>query len=183
MRLTQPILAAAALAVSAAPALAAEIATGAKMPAGFVAIDVNGKPRTLASISGRKGVVLVLFRSARWCPFCQGQLKEMKALQAPLAQRGYTLAALSYDPPAALGKFANAQGLGYTFLSDEKSRAIDALGLRDPEYGAGSFAEGVPKASTLVIDAKGKLLWKTVATDYKVRPQNSAILKAVDAIK
>lgn len=183
MRLVQSILTAASLVVSATPALAAEIATGAKLPAGFVAVDLNGKPRNLASITGRKGVVLVLFRSARWCPFCQGQLKEMKALQAPLAQRGYTLAALSYDPPAVLAKFAGAQGLGYTFLSDEKSRVIDLLGLRDPEYGAGSFAEGVPKASTLVIDAKGKLLWKAVATDYKVRPQNAAILKAVDSIK
>ena len=126
--------------------------------------------------------MLVFFRSARWCPFCQAQLKEMRALQAPLAQRGYGLAAISYDAPDALAKFAGTQGIGYTLLSDQKSAMIDAFGLRDPAYAAGSFAAGVPRASTLIVSPKGVVRWKTVATDYKLRPQNALILGAVDAL-
>ena len=63
--------------VASVPAAAAEIATGAKVPAGFKAVDASGKARNWASIAGKKGTVLVLFRSAKWCPYCQAQLKSL----------------------------------------------------------------------------------------------------------
>lgn len=182
MRVFTPF-AIAALAAFAIPAVAAEIATGAKMPASFVAKDAAGKPRSFASVSGKKGTVLVLFRSAKWCPYCQAQLKELKAAQADLGARGYTIVGLSYDAPETLATFATKTGIGYTLLSDEKSAMIDALGLRDPAYAAGSFAAGVPKATTLIIDRAGTVRWKSVSTDYKVRAQNSTILAAVDGLK
>ena len=182
MRVFTPF-AIAALAAFAIPAVAAEIATGAKMPASFVAKDAAGKPRSFASVSGKKGTVLVLFRSAKWCPYCQAQLKELKAAQADLGARGYTIVGLSYDAPETLATFATKTGIGYTLLSDEKSAMIDALGLRDPAYAAGSFAAGVPKATTLIIDRAGTVRWKSVATDYKVRAQNSTILAAIDGLK
>ena len=169
--------------VAAVPAMAAEIATGAKIPASFKAVDASGHQRNWSSIAGKKGTVLVLFRSAKWCPFCQAQLKSLKDAQALLAQRGYSLAALSYDSPEVLAGFAAKTGIGYTLLSDEKSAMIDAFGLRDPSYGEGSYAHGVPKASILLVDAKGVLRWKSVATDYKIRADNATILKAVDALR
>ena len=167
----------------ATPAGAAEIATGAKFPAGFKAVDALGRARTWSSIAGKKGTVLVLFRSAKWCPFCQAQLKSLKDAQASLAQRGYGLAALSYDAPDVLAGFAAKTGIGYTLLSDEKSAMIDAFGLRDPAYTSGSYAYGVPKASILLVDAKNVIRWKSVATDYKIRADNATILKAVDALR
>ena len=42
-------------------------AVGAKAPALQVA-DAAGKAQTVKSLSGRKGVVLMFFRSAKWCP-------------------------------------------------------------------------------------------------------------------
>lgn len=185
MRSITPILFAAPIAVliTASPAAAAEIAIGAKMPAVFSAKDASGKPRSLASVAGKKGTVLVLYRSAKWCPYCQAQLKELKAAQAELGTRGYNIVGLSYDAPETLAAFANKTGIGYTLLSDEKSAMIDALGLRDPAYAAGSFAAGVPKSSTLIIDKAGVVRWKSVATDYKIRPQNATIIAAIDALK
>ena len=167
----------------AAPAGASEIATGAKVSSGFKAVDAMGRARTWASIAGKKGTVVVLFRSAKWCPFCQAQLKSLKNVQAALEQRGYSLAALSYDSPDVLASFAAKTGIGYTLLSDEKSAMIDAFGLRDPAYAAGSYAYGVPKASILLVDAKNVVRWKSVATDYKIRADNASILKAVDALR
>ena len=169
--------------MSAIPATAGEIATGTKVPLSFKAIDAVGHTRNWSSIAGKKGTVLVLFRSAKWCPYCQAQLKSLKDVQASLAQRGYGLAALSYDPPEVLAAFASKTGIGYTLLSDEKSAMIDAFGLRDPAYAPGSYAHGVPKASILLVDAKGVLRWKSVATDYKVRADNATILKADDSLR
>jgi hypothetical protein len=40
-------------------------AVGATIPA-FEALDLNGKPQTLASLTGPKGLMLVFFRSADW---------------------------------------------------------------------------------------------------------------------
>lgn len=167
----------------AAPAGAAEITAGAKVPASFKAVDATGRARNWASIAGKRGTVLVLFRSAKWCPYCQAQLKSLKDVQASLTQRGIGLAALSYDPPDVLAGFAAKTGIGYTLLSDPKSAMIDAFGLRDPAYQAGSYAYGVPKASILLVDAKGVLRWKSVASDYKIRADNTAILNAVDALR
>jgi peroxiredoxin len=161
---------------------AAEIAIGTRIPSAFLAKDSSGRTRTFANLTGRRGVVLVFHRSARWCPYCQAQLKSLKDIQPTLAQKGYALAALSYDPPAALSTFAQKTGVAYPLLSDEKSAMIDAFGLRDPSYAAGSFAHGVPRATILIIDAQGIVRWKSVAVDYKIRADNAAILRAVDRV-
>mgnify|MGYP001198622251 CR=1 FL=1 len=42
---------------------------------------------------------------------------------------------------------------------------------------------GEQRGSILVVDAKGVLRWKSVATDYKIRADNAAILKAVDGLR
>jgi peroxiredoxin len=170
----------------ATPLLAAPIdigpAVGTPVPA-LAAKDSKGAPRDLASIEGKKGVVLVFFRSTRWCPFCQHQLIDLKAVQAPLAARGYTLAAISYDAPDALATFAEKQGVTYTLLSDEGSKMIDAYKLRDPQYAPHSFADGVPKPSIFVLDRAGVVRAKLAEEGYKVRPDNAAILAAVDGVK
>ncbi len=157
-------------------------AVGAVAPA-LVAKDAAGKPRDLASVSGKKGVVLVFFRSARWCPFCQHQLIDLKAVQAPLAERGYGLAAISYDAPDALATFAEKQGVAYPLLSDDGSKMIDAYKLRDPQYAPHSFADGVPKPSIFVLDRAGVVKAKLAYDGYKVRPENISILALVDGVK
>jgi len=169
------------LVATAAVALAAPIAIGDKVPANFTATDIAGKPRTFPSIAGKKGTVLIFFRSAAWCPYCQKQLKEVRALPAELGKRGYSLAAISYDPPATLAAFTAKQEVNYTLLSDAGSRMIDAFGLRDTNYAKDSPAFGVPRATILVIDAEGVVQKKLTADDYKIRPSNEAILAAVDA--
>ena len=157
-------------------------AVGAHIPA-FAAKDSTGAARSFESLQGKKGVVLVFFRSARWCPFCQAQLIDLKAVQAPLAERGYTLAALSYDPAPALATFAEKRGVAYTLLSDDGSKMIDAFKLRDPQYAAGAFAYGVPKPAIFVIDRKGVVKAKLALEGYKVRPGNDVLLKAVDGVR
>ena len=154
---------------------------GAKIPT-LVARDGVGASRTLASLSGRKGVVLVFFRSAKWCPYCQAQLTSLEAVAAPLAQRGYPLVAISYDPPTVLSEFALKRGLDYTLLSDEGSHMIDAFNLRDPQYPPTSFAHGVPRPAIFVISRKGVIKAKLAEEGFKVRPSNAAILATVDGL-
>jgi peroxiredoxin len=167
----------------AAPALALDVGprVGTKIPA-LHATDASGKPATLASISGKNGVVLLFFRSAKWCPYCQAQLIEFKAAQAPLEARGYRLAALSYDATGVQVSFAAKHGIGYQLLSDRKSVTIDAWGLRDPQYRLIPIANGVPKPAIFVISPTGLIQAKLAKAGYKVRPSVAEVLTAVDAI-
>jgi peroxiredoxin len=176
-------LVAALLAPMAAAAAAWDVGppVGAKVPA-LHATDLKGAPVDVKALSGKNGLVLVFFRSAKWCPYCQKQLMELKDAPGPLAERGYKLAAISYDPADVLGPFTEKRGISYPLLSDAGSVTIDAWKLRDMRYKPDTFAWGVPYASIYVIAPNGTLRAKLAEEDYKVRPPLSAMLATIDAL-
>lgn len=143
--------------------------------------DASGNDITLAELAGPSGTVLVMVRSADWCPFCKAQLKDHAQISEELKQRGYTLASLSYDQPEVLAEFAAGLSGEIAMLSDSESRFIDAVGLRDPQYGEGHFAQGVPRASVLVLAPDGTITAKLVSADYRQRPDNDFVLGMVDS--
>jgi peroxiredoxin Q/BCP len=142
-----------------------------------------GKAATLKSIAGPKGTVLIFFRSVKWCPYCQHQMIEFKAARAPLAERGYSLVAISYDAPATQSAFAAKEAIPFTFLTDPGSKTIDAWSLRDPQYAPDSFAYGVPRPAIFILDRKGVVRAKLAEEGYKVRPTVDAVLAAIDGLK
>lgn len=174
-------LAAALLLPATAMALDVGPPIGAKAPA-IAAKDSQGKPATLASVAGENGAVLVFFRSAAWCPYCQAQLIALKDAEAPLAQRGYALVGISYDQPEVLAQFKARRGVGYALLSDEGSKIIDAFKLLDPQYPPGHRAHGVPQPAIFVVSRSGVIQAKLAEEGYKNRPPVSAVLEAVDGV-
>ncbi len=159
------------------------IATGAKAPIDMAIRDSAGKATSLHQKMGAKGMVLFLVRSADWCPFCKAQLIRTNDIRSAVAAQGYTLASLSYDKPETLSRFAADKGLGYMMLSDEGSRMIDALGLRDPQYDKASFAYGVPRPTILVLAPDGRVKAKYVSDDYRSRPSNEQVLAMIKGLK
>ena len=154
---------------------------GTRIPA-FTARDAQGAAVQWSDIAGEKGTVLVFFRSAKWCPFCQAQLISLKDAAAPLQQRGYRLTAISYDAPEVLADFTKRRDIPYTLLSDDKSVMIDAFKLRDPQYKPDSMAFGVPQPSIFVISRAGLIQAKLAEEGYKMRPPVEVVLKAVDGV-
>ena len=140
----------------------------------------SGKTTNLADIAGPNGTVLIMVRSADWCPFCAGQLKEHAAIADDLADRGYTLASLSYDEPEILATFAADHNIPYAMLSDTQTRFVEAVRLRDPQYPEGHMAYGVPYASVLVLAPNGTVQAKLVSGDYRQRPDNEFVLSMVE---
>jgi peroxiredoxin len=176
---------AAALAAFAAPGpvAASELgpALGGRAPA-LTVRDSGGAATSLKGIAGPKGVVLVFTRSAKWCPYCQAQLIALKDAVEPLAKRGFRVAALSYDSPAILARFAKARAIPYALLSDEGSVTIDAFGLRDPDYRPGHYASGVPRPAIFVLAPNGTVLAKLAEESYQNRPTLEAVLDSVDRL-
>ena len=158
----------------------AGIAPGAKAPVGLALQDSAGNETTLAELMGENGLVLLLTRSAGWCPYCKAQLIQTIEIEDDVAQRGYALASLSYDEPEVLAGFKADQDIGFAMLSDPHSAMIDALGLRDPQYGPESKAYGVPRAAILVLATDGTVMARHVSEDYRLQPQNEEVLAMID---
>lgn len=148
------------------------IAIGTKAPLALALKDSSGKPTTLASQMGAKGMVVILVRSADWCPYCKAQLIDLNNVRADLAKQGYALVSVSYDAPKTLVGFAQTRKIAFPMLSDTGSRMIDALRLRDPQYKGMDRIDGVPYPTTLVLSKDGTVRAKHVSTDYRVRQSN-----------
>lgn len=155
---------------------------GTALPQPFTVADEGGAPQDFQSLRGEKGLVLVFHRSAKWCPFCQAQLIDLKAIVEPLKARGFALAALSYDAPDVLATFQAKHALGYRLVSDPQSKVIDAFGLRDPAYKEGTMPYGVPRPAIFVIDSNGTIKASLAEEGYKTRPPSEAILSTIDAL-
>jgi peroxiredoxin len=145
-------------------------------------LDDAGKPRAIGDLVGEKGVVLLFFRSAAWCPYCQQQLIELNRGLVEIEKRGYRLVALSYDQPDVLAKFKAKQQIAYALLSDPKSEVIDRYNLRDPQYAPKSLAYGVPRPVIFFIDPAGMVRGKLFEETYKTRPPLGLILETLDKI-
>jgi peroxiredoxin len=155
---------------------------GTKAPDIGARLDQNGNPRTLDQLIGQNGLLLMFFRSAEWCPYCQAQLIEVNGGVAEIEKRGYHVAAVSYDSPEILRVFAVRRHIAYTFLSDPRSEAIDLYKLRDPQYPPSSRAYGVPRPVIFILDRNQVIRSKLYEDSYKVRPPVTAVISRLDEL-
>jgi peroxiredoxin len=155
---------------------------GTKAPDIGTPLDQTGKPRPLASLMSKNGLVLLFFRSADWCPFCKAQLIDVNGGVAEIEKRGYNVAALSYDSPEILAAFTAKRDIVYTLLSDPKSEVIDRYQLRDPKYPPGSRAYGVPRPIIFILDTNGIIKAKLYEESFKDRPPVTSVISKLDEL-
>jgi peroxiredoxin len=155
---------------------------GTKAPDIGTRLDQTGKPRTLADLMSKNGLVLLFFRSADWCPYCKAQLIDVNGGVAEIEKRGYGVAALSYDSPEILAAFTVKRQIAYTLLSDPKSEVIDRYKLRDPQYPPGNRAYGVPRPIIFILDPNGVIKAKLYEESFKDRPPVAAVISKLDEL-
>ena len=61
----------------------------------------------------------------------------------------------------------------FPFLEDRNHKVIDRYGILNPE------GSGWPHPATYVIDPRGIVRWKFIEVDYRKRPTNEQILRAL----
>lgn len=149
----------------------------------FAATDQMGDLQDFNSFVGDKGAVVVFYRSAKWCPFCQMQLIDLNTNAVKdIKARGYGLAAISYDKTRDLERFHRKWRVQFPLLSDEDSKMIDALGLRNPFYEEGHYAHGVPYPVIFVLDRDKKIVAKLMRESYRDRPEPEVLLETLDKL-
>lgn len=149
---------------------------GTKVPE-FSLPDQTGQIRTLASVMGSKGAMLVFYRSADWCPYCKTQLVELQGRLEDLQRAGLGVAAISYDPVPVLGDFAKRRGITFPLLSDAGSALIKTYGILNttvPPTNQNQY--GIPFPGTFVVDRRAQVTSRFFETAYQERDTTSSIL-------
>lgn len=157
-------------------------AVGATVPV-IEAQDQDGARRNLVSLTGLNGLVLLVTRSADWCPFCQQQMIGLEGVRAQIEQRGWKLAAISTDSVAELARFDQRRNIGYTMLSDERADIVRQLDLLDPSQPPGRRHNGLPVPTILFLSPQGEVLAKLGGENYRVRPAPEAVLSMLDSLR
>lgn len=94
--------------------------------------DQTGKTRTLQSLMGRRGLVLVFVRSTDWCPYCKTQLVELQGRVQSLQAQGLGIAVISYDSQEVHARFSQERSISFPLLADVGSETIKRFGLLNP---------------------------------------------------
>jgi len=95
----------------------------------FTLADQHGRKRTLQSVMGPKGAMIVFYRSADWCPYCKTQLLELQSQYDSLRKDGLGLVGISYDSQEILAAFSEQHGITFPLLSDVGSATITRYGI------------------------------------------------------
>jgi peroxiredoxin len=144
--------------------------------------DQTGTVRTLADLSGEKGLVLVLSRSFDWCPYCISQLQQLVSVAPEFEAMGFNVATMTYDSLETLGNAEIDYGTDFPLLRDEDTRHFSALGIVNDQYEPGQRAYGIPYPGIFLLSADGTIEAKFAEVDYRERPDFSLLLAAAEAL-
>ena len=154
---------------------------GAPVPA-REAQDQTGAARTVASLGGRRGLVLLVTRAADWCPYCQQQMIELESVRAQIESRGWKLVSITTDTTAELARFQARSHIGYPMLSDEQATLVRALDLLDPTQPPGRRHNGLPVPTMLFVSPEGRVLARLGDADFRARPSTETVLATLDRL-
>jgi peroxiredoxin len=89
---------------------------------------------------------------------------------------------MTYDKPELIRAFHDEWELEYPLLRDVDGQHVDAWGIRNEEYGEGTFAYGIPHPGVVLIAPDGKILAKWAEAGYRSRADWSSVLDEVREI-
>jgi len=144
--------------------------------------DQNGVAKTLADLTGEKGLVLVLSRSFDWCPYCIAQLQQLVEATPEFAAMGVSVATMTYDSLDILKAAEEDYAVNFPMLRDEDVKHVSALGILNEQYQPGQRAYGIPEPGIFLISADGIIRFKFAEQDYRLRPDFSLVLEAASGL-
>lgn len=157
-------------------------AIGATLPT-ISAADETGATRTLSSLSGQSGIVLLVTRAADWCPYCQAQMIGLEGARTEIERRGYRIVTISTDSVEELAAFERRRNIGYTMLSDEQAQIVRQLNLLDPTIQPNRRHNGLPVPTILILSSQGEVRAKLGDANYRIRPAPEVVLATIDGLR
>lgn len=151
-----------------------------------------------ASLLERGPMVLSFYRGS-WCPYCNGELRDIQNQIAPAAERlGATVLAIAPEAPQHAEELREKFHLTFDLLHDQDNRlakrfgiafTLDAKTVRLYEGYDIDVAESnqtgkheLPIPATYVIDTDGVIRYAYVNEDYKKRAKPKDVIKALEKV-
>ncbi|WP_102531566.1 peroxiredoxin-like family protein [Shewanella sp. 10N.286.52.B9] len=164
--------------------------------------DVAGNKVNLLALTAAKPTIFFFYRGG-WCPFCNVQMGQLKAIEPKLIEMGFQLVGISPDSPAKLKASMNDNKLDYLLLSDENMTASQAFGIAfytsekvTSMYRAKLSVENtlwttpvgeqrlvLPVPAVYLADKTGLVHFQYINPNYKVRPAPELILTAAKLLQ
>jgi peroxiredoxin len=153
--------------------------------------DSKGEPVTSESLWAKGPVVIELYRSAVWCPFCQRQLFALHDAADAFEAAGLLVVAASPDTSETIAKIEKDGLKGkkpyrIRLLSDPKGDTADALGFLNPDTvreGVRPEAYGLPFPTTIIVDARGIVRFVKTHRDFRERVKPEEMIAVARRIK
>jgi thioredoxin-dependent peroxiredoxin len=128
---------------------------GDKLPA-FRLPDQNGKVRTLASLTGPKGLVLYAYPKDN-TPGCTTEARDFRNRIEDFADKGFKIAGVSQDSAASHCDFIAANDLNFPLLTDADGGFLDKIGAYGEKKLYGRTTQGILR-TTFVVDKQGRVV-------------------------
>lgn len=87
---------------------------------------------------------------------------------------------MSADPAAATRDKLGSAGIEFPLLADPDLEAIDAYGVRHPSGGLGGH--DIARPATFLIDAQGKIVWRDLTDNWRVRVRPERLLERLASV-
>jgi peroxiredoxin len=155
---------------------------GDKAPS-LTVIDKNKTAVNIDDLTAEKGLIILFFRSADWCPFCKKHLVELQGYADKFKALGYGIAAISYDNTEILNSFIQAHNLTYPLLSDQSAATVKAYGVLNKDYKIGDDNYGIPYPGVVIINPAGKIDHKYFFKGYRKRVKFVELYEQLNAVK
>jgi peroxiredoxin Q/BCP len=149
------------------------IESGDKAP-DFELPDQDGRAVKLSDFRGQP--VVVYFYPKAATPGCTTQACGVRDHEADYAERGAVVLGISPDPPGALRKFHDKEGLNFRLLADEDHAVAEAYGVWAEKSMYGRKYMGNER-TTFVIDTGGNV--SAVLRKVKPAEHDERVLEAL----
>lgn len=176
---------------------------GVGLPPGTQAPDVglqsiHDRPVALSGLWQQQPILLVFYRGG-WCPYCNGQIRELTNAYPQFEAAGVLPVLVSVDKPDATLALSASYEIPFPVLSDSGMDALEAYNVVlqlddetaerykgfgiDLEVWSGEDHHAIAVASAFLIDQDGVIRWSHADLDYQRRPSSMQLLSAIEQIQ
>jgi peroxiredoxin len=98
---------------------------------------------------------------------------------AEIRDTGAEVLGVSVDPQERNREVAEYYGIDYALLADTEGAWMDAFGVR---HVAGGLDGDIARPATFLIDREGRVVWRDLTDNWRVRPRPEALIRELAAI-
>ncbi|MGB0956067.1 MAG: redoxin domain-containing protein [Panacagrimonas sp.] len=154
---------------------------GSQMPE-FILAE-NGKAVSSAALTAKPA--LWIFFRGNWCPLCMAQIKEIAGQYQALSRRGVDVLLISPQKASNSASLAKKFDVPMRFLTDTDNNVAGQLGIVQrgglpTGMQALGYDSDVPRPSVFITAAGGKVIFRDLTDNYRVRPEPSQFFAVLD---